>query len=108
MIAHRLAGAVARDAAYRWPESRRSPGVRTTLSRLAVSPLKLVARRRYLTFEALAVLSRTDLFDRDFYAERHPEVRLRGIDPVLHYVLSGATQGRDPHPLFDTSFYLEQ
>jgi len=27
---------------------------------------------------------------------------------LVHYILHGAAQGLDPHPLFDTSFYLQQ
>ncbi len=30
------------------------------------------------------------------------------IDPLLHYVESGAQEGRDPSPLFDSQYYLEQ
>ena len=31
-----------------------------------------------------------------------------GINPLLHYLSHGAAERRDPHPLFETSFYLEQ
>ncbi len=30
------------------------------------------------------------------------------IDSLLHYVESGAQEGRDPSPLFDSQYYLEQ
>ena len=30
------------------------------------------------------------------------------IDPLLHYVEFGAQEGRDPSPLFDSQYYLEQ
>ena len=29
-----------------------------------------------------------------------------GMNPLVHYVVHGGFQGRDPHPLFDTSWYL--
>src|SRR5204863_8658614 len=32
----------------------------------------------------------------------------RNVDPLIHYLEEGARQGRDPHPDFDTAFYLEQ
>ena len=31
-----------------------------------------------------------------------------GLNPLLHYIEHGATEGVDPHPLFITRFYLEQ
>jgi hypothetical protein len=46
------------------------------------------------------------LFDTDYYLERHPEARRRGIDPALHFLLWGAVWSFQPHPLFDTEYYL--
>src|SRR5262249_9243495 len=31
-----------------------------------------------------------------------------GRDPLLHYVAFGAQERRNPHPLFDTAYYLSQ
>jgi hypothetical protein len=33
-------------------------------------------------------------------------VRLAAVNPLEHYVRFGAAEGRDPHPLFDTAWYL--
>ncbi len=30
------------------------------------------------------------------------------MNPLVHYLLYGAYEGRDPHPAFDSSYYLEQ
>jgi GT2 family glycosyltransferase/glycosyltransferase involved in cell wall biosynthesis len=35
-------------------------------------------------------------------------VAAAGVNPLGHYVEHGAREGRDPHPLFDTSFYLDR
>jgi glycosyltransferase involved in cell wall biosynthesis len=44
-------------------------------------------------------------FDREFYLKRNPDVAQRGLDPLLHYIISGALEGRDPGPGFNTAFY---
>ena len=30
------------------------------------------------------------------------------LNPLIHYLISGASEGRNPHPLFDSSYYLKQ
>lgn len=30
------------------------------------------------------------------------------MNPLVHFYQHGAAEGRDPHPLFSTSWYLEQ
>ena len=47
-------------------------------------------------------------FDVEWYVSRYPEVRDSGVDPVLHYVLTGADSGFDPHPDFNTLRYLQR
>ncbi len=48
------------------------------------------------------------LFDPEFYLRRYPDVAAAGADPWLHYLLHGAAEGRKPHPLFDSNYYLIQ
>ena len=33
---------------------------------------------------------------------------LAGMNPLMHYIVCGAREGRDPHPVFDTKYYLEK
>ncbi|MDJ0570760.1 MAG: hypothetical protein QNJ53_17180, partial [Pleurocapsa sp. MO_192.B19] len=72
-----------------------------------------------------------NIFDSEFYLNSNPDVAsqtqitqttnnstqtiinnsmINGnrIDSLLHYVEFGAQQGRDPSPLFDSQYYLEQ
>jgi glycosyltransferase involved in cell wall biosynthesis len=53
-------------------------------------------------------IAASQLFDRDWYLECNPDVRAAGIDPLLHYLKSGAAEGRDPNPLFDSDWYVER
>ncbi len=49
------------------------------------------------------------LFDQAYYLEHNQDVACwSSSDPYKHYLLHGGWEGRDPHPLFDSSFYLEQ
>ena len=48
------------------------------------------------------------LFDANYYRTAYPDVAASGVNPLWHYVVRGAFEGRNPHPLFDTSFYLSQ
>ncbi len=61
---------------------------------------------RARTRHALALLASSKLFDRAWYLTRYPDVAASGMDPALHFVLSGGPEGRDPGPLFNAREYL--
>jgi hypothetical protein len=46
-------------------------------------------------------------FDVDYYLEQNPDVRLAGVDPIMHYLKWGAAEGRNPSPRFDGGSYLD-
>jgi ubiquinone/menaquinone biosynthesis C-methylase UbiE len=46
------------------------------------------------------------LFSAAYYLEQNPDVARAGMDPLAHYVRSGATEGRNPHPMFSVVWYL--
>lgn len=54
-----------------------------------------------------AVLAESHLFDADWYLTAYPDVKTSGLDPLLHFVLHGAEEQRDPSEFFSTRFYLE-
>ena len=47
------------------------------------------------------------MFDKKFYLEHYPDVRLAGIDPLKHFIKHGWKEGRNPSKDFNTSFYLK-
>ena len=55
----------------------------------------------------IALLEQSGLFDRAWYLRQNPDVAEDKTDPVRHYLLSGAQEGRDPCRTFSTSGYLE-
>lgn len=48
------------------------------------------------------------LFDQAWYLGQRPDLAGSGASPLVHYLLAGAAEGVDPHPLFATSFYAER
>jgi CDP-glycerol glycerophosphotransferase (TagB/SpsB family) len=50
----------------------------------------------------------TGLFDHAGYLARYPDVAAAGIHPVVHYLDTGAREGRNPCELFDSAYYLER
>ena len=52
-------------------------------------------------------LRRSGLVDGEWYNRTYPDVAAAGLDPVEHYVASGASEGRNPNRYFDSAHYLE-
>ncbi len=76
------------------------------LPAMATSPARL---RRYLRdLEAIKLISRSGLFDSQWYGQQYggsPEIR---NDPVRHYVKHGVQLGFNPSSQFDTRWYLAE
>lgn len=58
--------------------------------------------------EAVAMIRGSGLFDEAWYLASYPDAASSGLDPIEHYLTSGAAKGYNPHPLFDTGFYARQ
>jgi hypothetical protein len=71
---------------------------------LAAPLIKIGATRRLEQDRALIVSS--GLFDADWYLAKNPDVALRKIDPLFHYLFFGGFEGRDPGPNFSSAWYL--
>jgi glycosyltransferase involved in cell wall biosynthesis len=98
-----------RQLADRFP--RLAWRVRATLGLLWWTVTFQLASRlglRRLRFSDLRLIGTSNLFDREWYLRENPNIRRAGVDPALHYLLLGASEGRDPSPLFDSDWYLSQ
>jgi len=69
----------------------------------AFTTCSLALLRNWRVVNAFA---RSDFFDREWYLRKNPDVAEWGIDPVCHYVVFGAREGREPKPSFSTRNYL--
>ncbi|WP_419730033.1 glycosyltransferase [Lichenicola sp.] len=70
--------------------------------------LRLVSRlrERQGVRDSMVLLAQSPLFDREWYLRRYAHLLPSDVDPVSHYFWSGAVQGLDPHPLFNSTWYL--
>jgi glycosyltransferase involved in cell wall biosynthesis len=56
---------------------------------------------REALFQAIA-----EAFDAEHYLDRNSDVRAAGVDPLQHYAVTGAFEGRDPNRWFDSRAYI--
>jgi glycosyltransferase involved in cell wall biosynthesis len=94
----RASVALARDLAKRANFWRPLPAEATPM---------LASLRRSTRSRARAI-RRSGLFDDKFYMQRYPSVVEAGRAALMHFVISGARKGWQPHPLFDPQWYVEQ
>lgn len=59
---------------------------------------------KYLYYYIL--ISRSGLFDKEFYLSSYPDVRRADLDPLWHFIKYGWKEGRNPSIKFNTNFYL--
>ncbi len=56
-----------------------------------------------------ALRARPELGFATLFDPGHYRIQYRGpLPPLLHFIVSGAFTGRNPHPLFDTAFYMRK
>lgn len=51
-------------------------------------------------------LRESKFFDAEWYLAQNPDVAASRVDPLTHYLLNGASEGRDPSAQFSTTYYL--
>ena len=74
-----------------------------------LSPHKIPVKVQQFKIRKLkSKINFNNLFDKNFYLQRYPDVAANHQDPIDHYLLFGFKEGRDPNPLFDTDWYLSQ
>lgn len=55
----------------------------------------------------LLLICMSDLFDKDWYLAKNPDVEQVRANPWLHYLRYGGFEGRDPGPGFSSQWYLD-
>jgi O-antigen biosynthesis protein len=89
-------------------------GVRTTIENPRFSLFRLAENARSLIWgsnthkKIQQRLNSSGIFDRNWYLEHNQDVSSEGMDPLIHYVRHGATEGRSTSEFFNTGAYLEQ
>ncbi len=91
--------------------SEKAPGLRNSFTNMLklfwwIVSLQLPGRLETRRYQRLIESSR--LFDRHYYQTSNPDVAASGAEPVMHYLVRGAREKRNPHPLFDSAWYEKQ
>jgi glycosyltransferase involved in cell wall biosynthesis len=73
--------------------------------RMVSGGMRRIKRLRCSLSSDARALRKSGLFDEEFYRRRYPDVAATGVDPVVHYLLYGAGEGRDPSERFSTAAY---
>ena len=50
----------------------------------------------------------SSFFDAPWYQSRYPDVVTADMDPLRHFIVHGAAEGRDPNRWFDSAWYAER
>lgn len=87
----------------------RQHGLRSVLSAMR-NRHSLSLERDQVPFdpESVRVVAASSLFQSEWYLSEYPDVAAAAVDPLLHFLMFGTLQRRNPNPLFDTSWYLEK
>jgi len=64
---------------------------------------KILGYLQWLWYRSQVLAS--GLFDGNFYLAHNPDVERSRADPLRHFFVFGAAEGRNPHPLFDLHYY---
>ena len=51
-------------------------------------------------------IKKKNIFDLGYYLKNNEDVRISGVDPILHYIYYGFKENRNPNSYFDTNYYL--
>src|SRR5271156_940551 len=84
-------------------ERKRNPGV--VGSAAAAKPDAPVMAD---VFDTRTVELLRGFFDAEWYLAKYPELRSVDFDPLMHFALFGAAEGRDPNRFFDSAWYASR
>ena len=71
------------------------------------SSLHVISRTTKVSKHDIDLVRTSDFFDPIWYLENYSDIAEGNVDPLLHYMCSGAREGRSPGPKFDALRYLE-
>ncbi|WP_111640763.1 coiled-coil domain-containing protein [Marinimicrobium alkaliphilum] len=66
------------------------------------------ARQKHDVDDQVRAIKNSKMFDAGWYLEQYPDVAAEPIMPIEHYIVCGASEGRDPSANFSTQWYLSQ
>jgi glycosyltransferase involved in cell wall biosynthesis len=61
-----------------------------------------------INIKGYKTIKKNGLIDIGYYLKNYRDVRLSGMDPLLHYLYHGFKEGKKPNPTFDGNYYLQR
>ena len=59
-------------------------------------------------FRNYRLVKDSGLFDEIYYCNAYPEIKEKNLDPLLHYLETGASELRNPNAAFDARSYVQR
>jgi hypothetical protein len=76
--------------------------------RLTSQMFKKMGKQERVLRTARKKILQSGLFDKDYYLKTYPDVAACEMDPIRHYLIFGAKEGRNPNASFNTNNYLSR
>ena len=76
--------------------------------RLTSQMFKKMGKQERVLRNARKKILQSGLFDKDYYLKTYPDVAACEMDPIRHYLIFGAKEGRNPNASFNTNNYLSR
>ncbi len=69
---------------------------------------KTSVKNRLLNIKGYKVIKKNNLLDIGYYLKNNNDVRISGVDPIIHYIFNGFKENRKPNPGFDGKYYFQR
>ncbi len=60
-----------------------------------------------INIKGYKAIKKNKLLDIGYYLRYNKDIRLSGLDPILHYIYHGYKEGRKPNPTFSGDYYMK-
>ncbi|MBP2046662.1 glycosyltransferase [Methanobacterium aggregans] len=65
-------------------------------------------KNTYINLKGFNAIKNNHLIDIGYYLKNNKDIRVSGVDPILHYIYHGYQEGRNPNPQFNSKYYTEK
>ncbi|WP_413827351.1 glycosyltransferase [Methanobrevibacter sp. UBA313] len=62
-------------------------------------------KQMFKNIKGFKSIKKNNLFDEEFYLSNYKDVKASGMNPIIHYIIYGYKEGKDPNKDFDGVYY---
>lgn len=62
-------------------------------------------KQMFKNIKGFRSIKKNNLFDEEFYLSNYKDVKASGMNPIIHYIIYGYKEGKDPNKDFDGVYY---